>query len=82
MSKTEQPTTLMKQTLQEFGMTYKEFAEFSKIPQGTLEGWNQKLPHLGEVTLNKFLECKRLKDKLRDFDALMSIIGKYSKPLN
>lgn len=78
----KQTQSLMKQTLQEFNMTYKEFAEFSTIPQGTLEGWHKKLPHLGEVTLNKFLECKRLEDKLKDFDTLMSILNKHSKPLN
>jgi len=73
--------TLMKQTLEEFGMTYKQFAEFSDIPQGTLEGWHKKLPHLGEITLNKFLECKRLEDKQKDMDTIMEIIGKYTKPL-
>jgi len=73
--------SLMKQTLQEFGMTYKQFAEFSNIPQGTLEGWHKKLPHLGEITLNKFLECKRLEDKQKDMDTMMEIIGKYTKPL-
>lgn len=71
----------MKQTLEEFGMTYKQFAEFSDIPQGTLEGWHKKLPHLGEITLNKFLECKRLEDKQKDMDTIMEIIGKYTKPL-
>lgn len=71
--------SLMKQTLQKFSMTYKEFAEYSTIPQSTLEGWNQKLPHLGEVTLNKFLECKELQDKLRDFDTLVSILNKHTR---
>lgn len=74
--------SLMKQVLEEFGMTYKQFAEFSDIPQGTLEGWHKKLPHLGKITLNKFLECKRLGDKQKDMDILMNIIGKYAKPLN
>jgi len=74
--------SLMKQTLEEFRMTYKQFAEFSNIPQGTLEGWHKKLPHLGEITLNKFLECKRLEDKQKDMDTMMEIIGKYTKPLN
>lgn len=74
--------SLMKQTLEEFGMTYKQFAEFSDIPQGTLEGWHKKLPHLGEITLNKFLECKRLEDKQKDMNTMMEIINKYTKPLN
>lgn len=80
---TNQSQPLMKQVLQEFNMTLKEFAEYSKIPKATLEGWQyQKLPHLGEVTLNKFLECKRLEDKCRDFDTVMAIFDKHSKPLN
>ena len=67
----------MKQTLEVFGMTYKQFSEFSTIPQGTLEGWHKKLPHLGKVTLNKFLECKAKDEKLNDMDSLMNIISKH-----
>jgi len=74
--------SLMKQTLEEFGMTYKQFAEFSNIPQGTLEGWHKKLPHLGEITLNKFLECRRLENKQKDIDTMMEIISKHVKPLD
>lgn len=66
----------MKQVLELYEMTYDEFSKYSGIPLSTLEGYNRKPSNIGEILLNKFIECKKLEEELNDFKILKQILNK------
>jgi len=81
MSKTTK--IILDECLELFNMGIPEFSKFSDINYQTLTGWdkNKKVSPLGHIALDNIIKCKRLEDKQKDMDAMMEIIGKYTKPL-
>jgi predicted transcriptional regulator len=79
-------TSLMKQVLETYNMTYGEFSNFSGIPLGTLEGYNRKPSNIGEILLNKFLEVKKLEEEIKTLENIKaeepSLLEEKSKDLD
>jgi len=78
---------LTKRVCDLYGMSRTDFANYSKIPYKTLEGWETKgCSALGKILLEKFIELKEIelkhqeelseyKDKAERFDTIQRALS-------